>query len=189
MLEAKLRQEQRKNSAPTETSIVTAAAQATRPGISRFNSINSFMGSARKISPTPMNGSLQALPESSKELEEQVIKEQTARIAADKKAKELSAEIEDLTATLFQQANEMVATERKENSALKEKVMLLEQHQQLEQEHELPADVVTLQKENTRLKEKVKTLEERDVQRNKRLDRLEAANKRIERVRAMLKPP
>ena len=63
-----------------------------------------------------------------------MIKEQTTRIAAEKKIKEANAEIEDLTATLFQQANEMVATERKENAALKEKLQVLEEQQRADGE-------------------------------------------------------
>lgn len=217
VLEAKLRQEERRNAAPPELVATTtgpaaaapivAAPVAQRPGISRFNS---FM-STRKPSPSPLNGtpSPAAVTDRQKELEEQLVKEQTARIAAENKAKEVSAEIEDLSATLFEQANEMVASERKENSVLKQRVELLERMQKENEAHVAAAaavvttsspvssptsstaiaDAQALQKENAKLREKLQTLEAREAQRVKRLERLEAANRRIERVRAMLKPP
>lgn len=189
VLEAKLRQEQRKNSAPALVKVdspdgapvaSTASQPAERPGISRFGS---FIGSRAKPPTTQQNGTLQAASNREKELEEKFIKEQTTRIAAEKKIKEANAEIEDLTATLFQQANEMVATERKENAALREKLEVLEQ------ENSVPKDSETLLKENEKLKVKIKNMEQRETDRKRRLERLEAASKRIERVRAMLQPP
>jgi DNA repair exonuclease SbcCD ATPase subunit len=217
VLEAKLRQEQRKNSAPTATVKVDSPDSASpspttpqeRPGISRFGS---FIGSRNKSSPAQSNGTL-APPNGSreKELEEKLIQEQTTRIAAEKKVKEVNAEIEDLSATLFQQANEMVAVERKEKADLTEKNnMLREQIEKLELEQKENADLRETQKqesvnekqaamqkaadeklakENERLKEKLRRLEQREVERKKRLERLEAASKRVERVKAMLQPP
>ena len=187
VLEAKLRQEQRKNSAPALIKVdspdgsPTAITQpAERPGISRFGS---FIGSRNKPSVTQQNGILQSPAHREKELEEKLVKEQTIRIAAEKKIKDASAEIEDLTATLFQQANEMVATERKENAALKERLEVLEQQMNI------PKDSESLLKENEKLREKIRTLEKRETDRKRRLERLEAASKRIERVKAMLQPP
>lgn len=187
VLEAKLRVEQRKNATPSDPTATTVAQpSAQRPGISRFNS---FM-STRKASPSPINGTPPAVGGGrEKELEEQLIKEQTARIAAEKRANEVSAEIEDLSATLFEQANEMVATERKQNSALKTQLQLLEEQQRSLDGGLGAEDTTALQRENERLKEKLKRLEEREGQRQKRLQRLEEANRRIERVRTMLKPP
>jgi type IV secretory pathway VirB10-like protein len=75
--------------------------------------------------------------------------ETSRRIAAEKKFKDLETELEDLSATLFEQANEMVATERKE-------------------------------------KAKLKILEERDALGQKRLEMVEAALVRIERVKKLL---
>ena len=129
-----------------------------------------------------------------------MVKEQVTRIAAEKKVKEVNAEIEDLSATLFQQANEMVATERRENAALKDQLQRLEQQKSGAEEQlrlleeQKRSDVVgedteKLVKENTKLKEKLKALEQREVDRKRRLERLEAANRRIERVKAMLQPP
>jgi GDP/GTP exchange factor Sec2p len=65
----------------------------------------------------------------------------------------MSGEIEDLSVQLFQQANEMVATERKARA---------------------------------KLEERVEVLERRDDEKRKRLERLETAIKRIERVRGLL---
>ena len=179
-----------------------------RPGLSRFGSL---IGSRNKTSPSPQNGALAPPPPNGtreKELEEKLIQEQTTRIAAEKKVKEVNAEIEDLSATLFQQANEMVAQERKEKADLTEKNQALqEQIAQLESEQTktvqqkkkagadgewtamMKAGDEKLAKENERLRETLRRLEQREVDRKKRLERLEAAAKRVERVKAMLQPP
>lgn len=138
---------------------------------------------SRKPSPLQPNGAAPSTRE--KELESALVKEQTLRIAAEKKAKEVNAEIEELSASLFQQANEMVATERKENAVLRDKLQALEQ-QALDRS---PATAgYAAHEENAMLREKVKALEQRDADRKRRLERLEAAYKRIERVRTMLVP-
>jgi DNA repair exonuclease SbcCD ATPase subunit len=212
VLQAKLRQEQRKKSAVEtiaedgeKSGTTPPAAAEQRPGISRFGS---FMGSRNKTPATQkqqqqqeqQNGPVAAAAAAAaagreKELEEKLVQEQTTRIAAEKRVKEVNAEIEDLSATLFQQANEMVASERKENSELKDKIKELElqQQEQLEQQQRLGEGVAKasdqLEKENEKLKEKIKALEKRDSERKRRLEKLEAASKRIERVKAMLAPP
>lgn len=112
------------------------------------------------------------------ELEATLIKEQTARIAAETKVKEVNSEVEELSASLFQQANDMVAAERRENAGLRDKIKALE-------ESNGGADQV-LKKENERLQQKIASLEQRDVDRKRRLEKLEAAQKRIDRVRTML---
>lgn len=66
----------------------------------------------------------------------------------------MSGELEELSAQLFQQANEMVASERKARA---------------------------------RLEERVEVLEGRDAEKRKRLERLERAVGRIERVHGLLK--
>jgi predicted RNase H-like nuclease (RuvC/YqgF family) len=81
--------------------------------------------------------------------------EQTLRKDAERKLSEASGELEELTAHLFMQANEMVATERKARAKLEERVELLER---------------------------------RDGEKRKRLERLEGAVQRIERVRGLLAP-
>ena len=52
--------------------------------------------------------------------------EQALRRAAESAAAQTNSEIEELTGQLFQQANEMVATERKARARLEERVELLE---------------------------------------------------------------
>ncbi|KAI9734473.1 MAG: hypothetical protein M1818_006862 [Claussenomyces sp. TS43310] len=82
-------------------------------------------------------------------------REQTLRQQAEGKLEEASGELEELSAQLFQQANEMVAVERKARA---------------------------------KLEERVEVLERRDVEKRKRLERLENAMVRIERVRGLLAP-
>lgn len=75
---------------------------------------------------------------------------------AEGKVSQMNQEVEDLSVQLFQQANEMVASERKARA---------------------------------KLEERVEMLEKRDVEKRKRLERLESALNRIERVRGLLAPP
>ena len=179
-MEAKLRQEQRKNPTIVESHDGSQAAvqSALRPGISRFGS---FIGS-RKTEASQQNGFINR----EKELEESLVKEQTMRIAAEKKLKETTDQLEDLSVDLFSQANEMVVEERRKNAELQGELDKLQatEHQPL-----APEDSRGLQKENARLKERIQVLEQREIDRKRRLERLEAANKRVERVRAMLAPP
>jgi len=104
---------------------------------------------ASKSSPMAPSPSSAALTD----LQQALAKETKARVAAEKKYHELEQELEDLSATLFEQANEMVAKERKEKA---------------------------------KLEERIKVLEERDVLSRKRLEMVEGALGRIERVRKLL---
>ncbi|KAI7164516.1 hypothetical protein KC349_g596 [Hortaea werneckii] len=183
VLEAKLRQEQRRNNAAAETANESGEgkAQVANPGISRFGS---FMHS-RKASPLAPTGTMSSPRE--KELEATLVKEQTGRIAAEQKVKEVNAEIEELSESLFQQANEMVATERKQNATLQERLEALEK-EKAETSPTAQGGDAALLRENAWLKERLKALEQRDVDRSRRLEKLEAAHQRIERVRSMLAP-
>jgi len=154
--------------------------QPEKPGISRFGS---FMHS-RKASAMQPNATTSSTRE--KELEAALVKEQTLRIAAEKKTKDLTAEIEELSESLFSEANEMVAKERKENAMLVEKVEVLER-EVAESSSDAGSDKA-LRRENAQLRERLKALEQRDADRRRRLERLEGANKRIESVKAMLIP-
>jgi predicted RNase H-like nuclease (RuvC/YqgF family) len=82
-------------------------------------------------------------------------KEHELRQKAEGQANQMSVEIEELSVTLFQQANDMVAEERRARA---------------------------------KLEERVEILEKRDTEKRKRLERLEGALRRIERVRGMLSP-
>ncbi|EFX02780.1 hypothetical protein CMQ_2709 [Grosmannia clavigera kw1407] len=79
--------------------------------------------------------------------------EKTLRRQAESRLQNTSREVEELSVSLFEQANEMVAEERRQRARLEERVAVLEQ---------------------------------RDADKRKRLDRLEQAVGRIDRVRALL---
>jgi DNA repair exonuclease SbcCD ATPase subunit len=79
--------------------------------------------------------------------------ETKARLEAETSLSQAHSELEELTAQLFGQANEMVASERKARAKLEERIEILEQ---------------------------------RDGDKRRRLERLEKALGRIERVRGMV---
>lgn len=64
------------------------------------------------------------------ELQAALAAETQKRINAERKLQEVEGELEDLSATLFEQANEMVATERREKAQLVEKVRELEERRE-----------------------------------------------------------
>ncbi|KAI5865508.1 hypothetical protein GGS23DRAFT_595029 [Durotheca rogersii] len=90
---------------------------------------------------------------SAEELQQALTREKELRARAEGRLQDTSKEVEELSATLFEQANEMVATERRARAALEERVSVLER---------------------------------RDAEKRGRLERLEGAMERIERVRALL---
>lgn len=103
---------------------------------------------------------LKALPAppptpSAPELIAALSREQELRKKAEEQLDGASGELEELSAQLFMQANEMVATERKARAKLEERVAVLES---------------------------------RDGEKRKRLEKLEGAVARIERVRNLLAP-
>ncbi|RAH49853.1 uncharacterized protein BO95DRAFT_450004 [Aspergillus brunneoviolaceus CBS 621.78] len=100
------------------------------------------------ISPPPITSYEETL-----ELQNALNREQSLRKAAETQLSQASTELEELTAQLFSQANEMVAQERKARA---------------------------------RLEERVAVLERRDVEKRTRLERLEKAMERVERIRAMV---
>jgi hypothetical protein len=162
VLTAELRLAKKRNdsvdSTATTESAKTAAAATPTGGLSRFGS---FMHS-RKTStmpPTPVSRE--------KELEAQLAQSQTQRLAAEAKVNQMSAEIEELTGSLFSQANEMVADERREAARLRERIKLLEER-------------------DAKFAMKVQRIEERDRERKKRVERLERAMARIEKAKELL---
>lgn len=127
-------------------SLDSAPDAASRPAqIYRFAS---FRGMGRKTS-GPSTGTSVDLSD----LQTQLARETALRQEAEKKVAQANGELEDLSAQLFEQANEMVATERKARAKLEERVAMLEQ---------------------------------RDRDKTKRLERIEGALKRLERVKMML---
>ncbi|KAF4512922.1 hypothetical protein G6O67_000250 [Ophiocordyceps sinensis] len=87
------------------------------------------------------------------DLLEALTREKTLRREAEGRLSATSREVEDLSASLFEQANEMVADERRARA---------------------------------RLEQRVGELEKRDVDKRRRLERLEVAMQRIEKVRSLL---
>lgn len=137
---------------------------------SRFTALTSFFPYGRRLSATPTPPPPPASappqtqshvipphpapdPEETIQLQNALSREQNLRKAAENQLSQAATELEDLTAQLFSQANEMVAQERKARA---------------------------------RLEERVAVLERRDVEKRTRLDRLEKAMQRVERLRAMV---
>jgi exosome complex component CSL4 len=87
------------------------------------------------------------------DLLEALSREQNLRRQAEGRLTATSKEMEELSAALFEQANEMVADERRARA---------------------------------KLEERVGELEKRDAEKKQRLDRLESAMNRVERVRNLL---
>ncbi|CAK3810661.1 Hypothetical predicted protein [Lecanosticta acicola] len=177
VLKTRMREQQeRHNTAssipPTPDSEHSPAAPP--PGLSRFGSFMRKPPPAPSATPTGPTAREQ-------ELEASFAKEQRARAEAEKKVKDVNLEVEELSVTLFQQANDMVAAERKENAALKEKIKALESG------GGGAAEAMT--RENQILKQRLQVMEQRELDRRRRLEKLEAAQKRIDRVRTVLVPP
>ncbi len=101
------------------------------------------------------------------DLRDALTREQNLRKTAEMKLTQVNGELEDLSVTLFQQANEMVATERRARAKLKESARLWEERAR-------------------KLEERVKVLEKRDKDKGKRLARLEEAMGRVERVKRLI---
>jgi hypothetical protein len=137
---------------PRPSSAISSVPFDERAGSPNLSTRLSAFLSPRKSTPN-----LQAaLPSpSERDLVEALTREQNLRQQADKRLDEASGELEELSAQLFMQANEMVATERKARAKLEERVELLER---------------------------------RDGEKRKRLERLEGAVQRIERIRGLLAP-
>lgn len=111
---------------------------------------NSLFSSPSSRPPTPSPSQRQT------ELQAQLSREQDLRTQAEGQLAAMSTEMEELSGTLFSQANEMVATERKARA---------------------------------KLEERVEFLEKKDHEKKLRLDRLDGAIRRIERVRRVLSSP
>lgn len=127
-------------------SLDSTSARPERPAaLTRFASFRYGSSSPQKLTPSPSVDF--------NDLQNQLAKETAARLEAEKKVEEGTAELEELSQSLFEQANEMVATERRARAKLEERVAVLEQ---------------------------------RDKDKSRRLEKIEAALRRIERVKALL---
>lgn len=140
------------------TSVTTPPATEGAPAGGVFpGSFAALMGGKRpSTAPTPADDRPStASSQRESDLAAALAKEHELRQKAEGQANQMSVEIEELSVTLFQQANDMVAEERRARA---------------------------------KLEERVEILEKRDTEKRKRLERLEGALKRIERVRGMLSP-
>lgn len=145
---------------PNGNSTSRPVTPTPRPSISNAagngsNPVDSLPGPTLNASPSSNASSRPGSTSSAKEeeLATQLAREQDLRAQAEGKVSQLSTEMEDLSAQLFQQANEMVAAERRARA---------------------------------RLEERVEMLERRDIEKRKRLERLEGALRRIDRVKSLL---
>ncbi|KAL9111014.1 MAG: hypothetical protein Q9227_004447 [Pyrenula ochraceoflavens] len=135
------------------------------PNSGRFSSLTGFLQRRANSSNPPTPGfppgnltqaslSTSALVNSADaDLPKQLDNERKMRRDAEETLKRTQTELEELTSSLFGQANEMVAAERRARA---------------------------------KLEERVEQLEKRDVEKRRRLERLEIAVKRVERVRNLL---
>lgn len=122
----------------------------------RFNAIASFLPYGRRTPPaqsTQRFSPNQLGTDADANLQDALSKETALRKAAESRLTQANSELEDLTAQLFSQANEMVAEERRARA---------------------------------KLEERVEVLEKRDGEKRRRLERLEKAIERVERVRGLV---
>ncbi|GKT40836.1 sporulation-specific protein 5 [Colletotrichum spaethianum] len=133
---------------PTRTSFLSGGANR----LSQLLSPRGMKSTPNLRTPSPPAAGA-GNPASTDDLREALSREQNLRLAAESRLSTTSQEVEELSVSLFEQANEMVATERRARA---------------------------------RLEERVETLEKRDQDKRRRLERLEGAVGRIERVRSLL---
>ncbi|KAI9686177.1 MAG: exosome 3'-_5 exonuclease subunit ski4 (Csl4) [Bathelium mastoideum] len=113
-------------------------------------------------------------PDPDPDLRTLLTRESALRATAERQLSQAQHELEDLTAQLFGQANEMVATERRARAGLEERLVGAEAAAEREKGERL------------RLQERVQRLEEREGERRGRLERLERAVEQIGRARGVL---
>ena len=121
---------------------------------------------------------------------------ENARRTAETKLTQTNQELEELSASLFQSANEMVSNERRQNAereaeaekraAEREEQWQKWQNQVKANERAAAARAKSLEDKIKKLEHRVKLLEDREKEKGKRLERLELAMKRAARVRSLL---
>ncbi|KAH8908696.1 hypothetical protein BR93DRAFT_936311 [Coniochaeta sp. PMI_546] len=152
------RQEQQRHS----TSTAASSAPSPSPARSSFlpagaaTRISALLSPRKPLPAAPQGANAPRADATTEELLTALSREQYLRKEAEGRLSETSREVEDLSVTLFEQANEMVATERRARA---------------------------------KLEERVEVLERRDWEKRSRLEKLEAAMGRIERVRRVLGEP
>ncbi|KAK8058739.1 ribosomal protein L32 [Apiospora phragmitis] len=103
------------------------AAAAAAAAVTRTSFLSSATANSSSLHPHP-----QPLPSptpSADDLMEALMREQSLRQAAEGRLSETSREVEELSVTLFEQANEMVASERRARAQLEERVGVLERRE------------------------------------------------------------
>lgn len=113
----------------------SSAASASSPGHQTSYSTSSLLTPKSSLSLTLSSGTVNYTPGSSPppstdDLLEALTREQQLRLAAEGKLNDTSQEVEELSVTLFEQANEMVAHERKMRARLEERVGELEKREE-----------------------------------------------------------
>lgn len=184
------------------------AQPVTRPGgglgrsltttrITNFLAARRNAPAAKATSPTS-SGADSGVPTGEADLTARLTEAENARRAAETKLTQTNQELEELSASLFQSANEMVSTERRQNAereadAEKKAAEREEQWQKWQKqvkanERAAAARSKSLEDKIKKLEQRVKLLEDREKEKAKRLDRLELAMKRAARVRGLLQP-
>lgn len=133
------------------TERISALLYARKSPPSSVSTLRSRPGDDARSPTTPTTGSAHMTED---HLLEALTREQGLRQEAEGRLTATSREMEELSAALFEQANEMVADERRARA---------------------------------KLEERVGELEKRDAEKKQRLDRLESAMSRIERVKNLLR--
>lgn len=112
---------QRESSSSTTTSAVSSAPTTAH---SSFNRLSALLSPARK--PLPASPMRQEQPGETEDLLTALSRERFLRREAEGRLSETESQVEDLTASLFGQANEMVASERRARAELESRVEVLE---------------------------------------------------------------
>lgn len=121
--------------APAPLSSSSSYASASSPGHQTSYSTSSLLTPKSSLSLSLSRGTIDYTPGSSPppstdDLLEALTREQQLRLAAEGKLNDTSNEVEELSVTLFEQANEMVAHERKMRARLEERVGELEKREE-----------------------------------------------------------
>ena len=119
-------------SLPPQSPVRPSSAPGNHPNRQHLSSRFSNLLTSRRTTSQPpsaasdQQGSNGHIPTNSADLLTLLTKEQTLRQAAESRVSQTNEELEELSAQLFTEANEMVAAERKARAKLEERVAILE---------------------------------------------------------------
>ncbi|KAK2807992.1 hypothetical protein FQN50_005074 [Emmonsiellopsis sp. PD_5] len=123
-------QQQQQQQQPTATPPQPPSQPQSRLGIGTFASLLPYRRNTSTPPPAPPPAPSQPPPPQSPtpslDIQSALSHEHSLRIAAESRLTQTTSELEELTAQLFSQANEMVAAERKARAKLEERVEVLE---------------------------------------------------------------